>query len=126
VMGYPVGFDFRAEAGGEVYEMGDSVPAGDGPELVVEIPTIYQLDPALDPPDIYGRILKAEADGSWSVVDEGTQALRAAVGAGAYRAEIRLTPHHLLPWLGDKPDHDIPDKYLRELPWIYSNPIYVE
>ena len=126
VMGYPVGFDFRAEASGAVFEMGDSVPAGDGPELVLQIPTIYRLDPALDPPEIVGRILKAEADGSWSEIDRGTQDLRVGVTAGAYRAEVRMVPVHLLPWLGDKPAYDIPDKYLTELPWIYANPIYVE
>jgi len=126
VMGYPVGFDFRAEAGGDTFEMGDSAPAGDGPELVLQIPTVYRLDPALDPPEVFGRILRAEADGSWSEVTRGTQDLRVPVGAGAYRAEIRVVPHHLLPWLGDKPDYDIPDKYMKEFPWIYSNPIYVE
>lgn len=124
-LGYPVGFDFFAEQAGAIHEMGDTI-SGQGVELVLALPSVYRLDPALDPPAIRGLILRAEADGSWSEVASSTTDLRSPVGPGAYRAEVRMVPHHLLPWLGDKPDYDIPDKFMRELIWVYSNPIYVE
>jgi hypothetical protein len=124
-LGYPVGFDFRAEQAGATFEMGDTV-SGQGTELALTLPSVFRLDPALDPPVIRGLILRAEADGTWSEVAGGTDDLRVAVGPGAYRAEVRMLPRHLLGWLGDKPDYDIPGKLMRELIWVYSNPIYVE
>jgi hypothetical protein len=77
------------------------------------------------PPAIRGRILRAEPDGSWTELASSRQDIRLPVGPGTYRAEVRQVPHHLRPWLGDKPDYDIPDKLIRELPWIYANPITV-
>lgn len=124
-LGYPLGFDFFAETTGAVYEMGALVPAAESPELVLQLPTVYRLDPQLDPPAVRGRILRAEPDGSWTELASSRQDIRLPVGPGSYRAEVRQVPHHLRPWLGDKPDYDIPDKLIRELPWIYANPITV-
>jgi len=122
-LGYPVGFDFRAEAGGRVHEMGDSVPSS-GVELVLHLPHVYRLDPELDPPDITGRILRATAEGEWEEVASGSDDLREQIEQmerGVYRAEVRMVPHHLRQWLGTEPD-----EFVKELIWVYSNPIYVE
>jgi len=42
----------------------------------------------------------------------------AVPGPGAYRVEVGIVPRHLAPWLGGV-------EYLREVPWIYANPIRV-
>ena len=42
--------------------------------------------------------------------------------AGAYRAEVRLTPTHLAPYLGPEASAAL----LRTpVVWIYANPVYV-
>ena len=125
-LGYPVGFDFHAEAGGAFFEMGDSVDPASGVELVLQLPQVYLLDPRLTPPDINGRILRATPEGEWELIDQGTSDLRTAVSAGVYRAEVRMVPYHLEPWMGDFPEHDIPQRFMVDTIWIYSNPIYVE
>ncbi len=43
------------------------------------------------------------------------------MGPGVYRAEVRLTAHHLQPWLGE-----LAGQYLDERLWVYSNAIHVE
>lgn len=117
VLGTPVGFDFRAEAGGDIYEMGDTAPAG--AEIVVARPTVYGWDGAVEATT---TLLRVTAGGTEEVVSvEGDELRFTADEAGAYRAAIHLRPTHLLPYLGEDPsafDHD----YV----WIYANPIFVE
>jgi hypothetical protein len=43
-----------------------------------------------------------------------------ATTPGVYRAEIRIVPEHLRPWLGLRAD-----LFVVERIWVYSNPIYV-
>lgn len=117
-LGYPVGFDFHAEAGGTIYEMGDNPP--DGAELIVVLPEVYKLDPEVTPPAVTGHILKAKDDGTWEEVESGDGDLTYTAGPGVYRAEVRSTPLHLKEWLGSDSR-----KWLVEYVWIYSNPIYV-
>jgi hypothetical protein len=117
-LGYPVGFDFHGEAGGNVYEMGDHPP--DGVELIVTLPEVYKLDPDATPPTVTGRILKARDDGTWEEVDSGDGDLACTAGPGVYRAEVRTVPRHLKEWLGSESR-----RWLVEYIWIYSNPIYV-
>ncbi|GAB4307311.1 MAG: hypothetical protein Kow0090_22200 [Myxococcota bacterium] len=117
-LGYPVGFDFHAEANGEIYEMGDNIAAEEA-TLKVTLPYVYRLNPTAGKPDIRGRILRA-ADGEWEEVGSGEDDFSVAVGKGAYRAEIRITPEHLREWLGARPDD-----YIKDTIWVYSNPIYV-
>jgi hypothetical protein len=119
-LGYPMGFDYHATRGDDVYEMGDSVKVADGTTLHVTLPRVHNPDPANGLPGIRGRILKATEQG-WVEVTSFTQDLSiAAPGKGVYRAEVRMTPNHLRPWAGTEAD-----KYLGEKVWIYSNPIYV-
>lgn len=121
VFGYPIGFDFFAEAGATRYEMGDEVPAAPAPTLRLVLPAVHHLDPAGPQPAIRGRILRAAAGGTWEEVAAGVEDLSYVVAAeGVYRAEVRITPEHLRPWLGLRAD-----LYVVERPWIYANPIYV-
>jgi hypothetical protein len=41
-------------------------------------------------------------------------------GPGVYRVEVWITPRHLVPYLGDRPDLSE-----RELPWLYSGAVFV-
>ena len=118
-LGYPVGFDFHALLGETVYEMGDHAPADTQVDLIVTLPKVHRLHPLGEQPTISARILKAD-DGEWVEIATGMENLRESVGAGAYRAEIRIVPEHLRPWLGPEADD-----YMMDYPWIYSNPIYV-
>jgi hypothetical protein len=121
VLGYPVGFDYHAEAAGQVIEMGAEARAVDAPELVVVPPQVRELDPALPPPSLTLRILRAD-EGGWSVVAEssGEELRHTVTAAGAYRAEVRMRPHHLSYWLSSYADLADAD-----FVWIYGNPIYV-
>jgi hypothetical protein len=127
LMGYPEGFDYVAEKTAGVAEMGDEVSLADAPELVVKRPKILHVDPAAPAPEMTLRILKA--DGSeWTEVASGDADLRfTPTEPGAYRAEVRMIPHHM----GDHLRADAEFLLERFGPsfdgwvWIYANPIYV-
>ena len=122
VMGTPQGFDFRAEAGGKVLEMGAEVSASAAPELVVTLPSVLGLLAMATPPDLDLRLLHVDTAGLEKVVAQGKSTLRfKPTAAGAYRAEVYMSPRHLAPYLGPTPS-----KYIKRLVWIYSNPIYVK
>jgi hypothetical protein len=117
VLGTPVGFSFSA---GDV-EMGGEVAPGT--TLIAVTPSVHALAAGLPAPVLRTRILRARADGGADVVAEGTGVVEAvAAEAGAYRAEVRMTPRHLAPYLGSLG----PAYSEREVVWIYSNPIYVD
>jgi hypothetical protein len=121
VLGFPLGFDFRAESGAEIYEMGESASLASGVELVVTAPSLEQLDPSVTPPELTLKILKAR-DGGWDTLAEGPSDLTIAVTEpGAYRAEVRMKPRHLLRYLSSYAD--LAEK---EFVWIYANPIYLK
>ncbi len=114
--GSPVGFTFTA---GDVH-MGDTAAAG--AELVVTRPSLPDDHPQEPAPAVRIRILRAEAGGAVEVAaGEGTELRHVADTPGAYRAEVRILPEHARPYLGR-----LDDELLRELVWVYSNPIYVE
>jgi hypothetical protein len=121
VLGYPLGFDWYAESGGAVVEMGGEVDLSDRPVLVVKIPALEALDPKAEAPRLRARVLRA-IEGGFEEVAAGTEALRVEVDRpGAYRAEIRMEPRHLRGQMGDYAAMFAE----RELPWIYGNAIYV-
>src|SRR5262249_32433162 len=107
-------FDFRADAGTQVFEMGDSAPLG--AQLTVESPAI--------PPKstLRVRILRAAEGGAVEVAsgDGKTPLHFVADTAGAYRAEVHMTPNHLNTFMKGSVDD-----LLHEMVWIYSNAIYV-
>ena len=119
-LGYPLGFDFHAEADATIYEMGEEVPAGGTVTLTVTRPTVWHLDPDGPQPVITCRLLRAETGGVWQEVDSAEGDLHYTASPGVYRAEVRILPNHLRPWLGQDPD-----RFLAERVWIYANPIYV-
>lgn len=120
-LGYPVGFDFHAQVGARIYEMGDEVPASSAVTLRLTLPTVFGLKPGGANPVLKGRILRALASGEWEEVKAGTGTLSFAATTGVYRAEVRMVPHHLRDWLGTRPAD-----FLKEYVWIYGNPIYVK
>ena len=120
VMGYPEGFDYHAEAGGQIYEMGAELPVGGGVALVVTRPTVRELDASLPEPEITLRLLRAAEDG-WQVIASGEETLSKTVSEpGAYRAEVRMKPLHLRRWLSS-----YADLAEQDFPWIYANAIYL-
>jgi hypothetical protein len=118
-LGYPAGFDFYAEEGDRVEEIGGEVATG--AVLVVKMPAVQSIDPKLEQPILRARILRAIEGGFEEVAASSEGELRYLVErSGAYRAEIRMEPRHLSGWLGD---YRVLAR--REVPWVYANPIYV-
>ena len=61
------------------------------------------------------------SDGAWiEVATSPDPIVHDVTTPGAYRAEIRIIPHHLVYWGGADPS-----LWIEERPWIYSNVIYV-
>jgi hypothetical protein len=118
--GIPMGFDFRAEVGTDLHEMGAQLPLAPAVRLVAETPRVYGRVPAGSEPTLTTRILRAIPDG-WEVLASGSGQVHLDVQQpGAYRAEVRIVPNHLVPWLGEDPAAG-----LVEHTWVYSNSIYV-
>jgi len=122
VFGTPSEFAFSAVLGGSEHGMGDELEVNkDAPvTLSVKRPRIRNLDPTGPQPDMVLRILRATS-GGWEEVQKTTGSTLdyRAEQPGAYRAEVRIKPNHLAPFLpGAK-------KLIGYRPWIYSNPIYL-
>lgn len=118
ILGTPAGFDLHAKQGDATIELGGT--AAPGASIHVRAPTVLNPDPAVSPPDISMRLLRV-TPGKTEVVGEGPAIDLESAEPGAYRAEVRITPHHLRPYLGDTPE-----TYLRTYLWVISNPIYIE
>ncbi len=120
--GIPEGFDFTAETkGGVVAEMGETSVAAEA-TLKVSIPHLLGGNPSwAEPPDIYARLIRAQAPEGVVVAEGGEDLTLADPKPGAYRVEITLVPHHLAPYLGADPA-----MYMNEVIWIYSGAIHLE
>ncbi len=118
-LGVPLGFDFVARDGAIDREMGDTVALG--AVLEVTTPTVRDLDPTAPAPTITTRLLRAREDGWDEVASTREPTLRfVTTQPGAYRAEVRLVPSHLRPFMGQRLD------FIRESrPWVLSNAIWV-
>lgn len=119
--GYPKGFDFHAEAGSRVAEMGDDIDLAANPTLKVGMPVVRGLDPSKEPPLLEARILRATSAGFDEVASGDGDIAYTPTITGAYRAEIRIVPTHLREFLNGDADTLLAHDY----PWIYSNAIYV-
>jgi hypothetical protein len=119
VLGSPVGFDFVADDGGTIREMGDEAPVG--ATLRLTRPSLPAEVPQAEAPEITLRILRAASGGAVEVAT-GTGPLLEHVitEPGAYRAEVRVVPRHAAPYLGR-----FAGELVREVPWVYGNPIHV-
>lgn len=119
LLGYPTGFDFHAQDGDDVVEIGGVAAAG--ARLVVKMPRVLLLDDAAEPPALTARILRATPDGFVEVA-AGDGDLDVVVDEpGAYRAEVRMVPFHLRAALVD----DARRVLDRDFVWIYANAIRV-
>lgn len=119
IFGFPMGFDFFAEHAGETFEMSDEAPVG--ATLRVARPELPESFPAEPAPVIEVRLLRAEAGGAVEVASSSEGDVEHIVTSpGVYRAEVRITPHHVGPYLGD-----LAERLVRQLPWVYANPIYI-
>jgi hypothetical protein len=129
ILGVPAGFEFYAGEGGAAVEMGGAAPAG--ASLHARAPSVLDLDPAVDPPEIAMRLLRVTDAGAEVVAESaslgGAEAVSGAAidvdaaSPGPHRVEVRIVPRHLRPYLGPAPD-----TYIKSYPWVISNPIYVE
>ncbi|MBI2378947.1 MAG: hypothetical protein HYV07_33440 [Deltaproteobacteria bacterium] len=120
VMGYPLGFDFHAEDGSELVEMGGEAHLG--ARLVARLPSVQDLDPTQRAPELFARILRAREGGFDEVARAQGDATFTVTSTGAYRAEVRMKPRHLERMLGRYRQ----DAVFTERVWVYSNPIYVK
>ncbi|TVR03499.1 MAG: hypothetical protein EA398_04785 [Deltaproteobacteria bacterium] len=121
-LGIALGFDYHATRGEDLWEMGARIPLDPGAvTLHVAVPTLHgAMHEDMEPPEITARILRAHDD-DWVVVAEGAESFSAEVtDPGVYRVDVRMVPHHLRGWLGSKAD-----EYIRDVVWVYSNPIFV-
>jgi len=120
MLGYPEGFDFHATSGTSAFEMGDEASLSDSVTLNLSLPALRELDPMVTPPVLRGRVLRA-VPGGWEQVEASESDISIEIAQpGAYRAEIRMTPTHLAPYMSAY-GHLAEREYV----WIYSNPIYV-
>jgi hypothetical protein len=120
VLGYPTGFDFHAQDGDDVVEIGGR--AAPGAHLVVKMPRVRMLDDDAEPPTLTARILRATPEGFVEVA-AGAGDLDVVVDEpGAYRAEIRMVPLHLRAALAD----DARSVLARDYVWIYANAIRLD
>ena len=95
LLGYAEGFDFVGQ-GETLAEMGDEVRLGDRVTLSVTQPQVRHLDQEVEMPALRTRLLRATEAG-WVEVAAGPGDLRVEVTEpGAYRAEVRMQPRHLL------------------------------
>jgi hypothetical protein len=119
VFGTPMGFDFVADDAGTIREMGDDAAVGAKLRLVrPSLPEGFPNDP---PPVIAMRIVRSTPDGAVEVAaGSGDLLEHVTTEPGAYRAEVRMIPEHARPALGERAD-----ALIREVPWVYSNPIFV-
>jgi hypothetical protein len=122
LLGTPIDFEVRAVSSERVVELGDTIEVDRDARFEVNFPTIHELSPLLPAPELHGRVLRIDATGAHEVAAGTGPTLSAPIDEpGAYRVEITMTPRHLGPYLGRLGT----DYASHELPWIYTNPIYV-
>ncbi|MER2566680.1 MAG: hypothetical protein ABTQ32_38510 [Myxococcaceae bacterium] len=121
-LGSPEGFDFFASEGTVTKEMGDTTRIAAGTVLEVKTPRVRDLDPAAPAPTITTKLFRAK-EGGWDEVASTTEPTLRFVPSqpGAYRAEVRIVPTHLRPFIGKRNDFIRADR-----PWVMANAIWVE
>lgn len=115
VFGSPVGFDFTADG---TIEMGEDAPLG--ATLSVLAPRLPDGWPSDPPPILTVHLLRSSAEGAVEVARGSGDLTHVATEPGAYRVEVRMIPEHARPALGNRAE-----LLLREVTWVYSNPIFV-
>ncbi|MBX3272779.1 MAG: hypothetical protein KF729_21130 [Sandaracinaceae bacterium] len=115
VFGSPVGFDFTADA---TFEMGETAPRG--ATLSVVAPRLPDGWPSDPPPALRVVLLRATPTGAVEVARGEGDLSYVASEPGAYRVEVHMSPEHARAALGSRAE-----RLLREVPWVYSNAIFV-
>lgn len=125
-LGTPGGFSFHARtADGRAFEMGSTVRLADTPSLVLRAPTLHMAAADATPPRVTMVLYRAEAE-RWAVQQRWENP--GAMGeitvpvttAGVYRVEVRMVPEHARAYLPGM------EQLVRDVPWIYGNPIRVQ
>ncbi len=122
-VGTPDQFSFTAVSDTVTYPMGSRVARDrtGSVRLAASLPILREWNPASPYPELSIRLLKATEEGWQEVARESGKPLDYLVtDPGVYRAEVRIVPHHLREFLPKM------RRLIRELPWVYSNPIYVD
>ncbi|MDP8257068.1 MAG: hypothetical protein P9M14_15080 [Candidatus Alcyoniella australis] len=119
-LGFPIGFDFRAQDAKGVYEMGQEVPWSEGLTISVSLPEPFYIDPNGPQPEVSLELVRIDELGSEVVASSDTQIEYQVEGPGVFRAVAHIVPLHLIPFLGTSPE-----LFIRDYPWIYANPIYI-
>lgn len=118
------GFRFNIASGGaRSIADGSTVALSSSPVLEVTAPRVLGLDPSLPTPAIRVRVFKADASAAtgWTEVASDSRELRFTVTEpGVYRAQADITPHHARPYLPRL------ERYIHEVPWIYSGAVRVQ
>jgi hypothetical protein len=119
--GTPKELQYHAMKGGKMYGMGETVALTQGGQvhLLLKCPEIVGVQ-ASSLPERNLVILRATADG-WKEVARSRDAdlHYTTAEAGTYRGEVRMHPTHLARYLFGA------NRLIRDVPWIYANPIYV-
>ncbi|HYD48024.1 MAG TPA: hypothetical protein VEB21_06745 [Terriglobales bacterium] len=121
ILGYPRGFDYHASAGEQIAEMGDEIALSSNPTLKVAAPEVRGLDRSAPAPELEVRLLRAIEGGFEEVASGPADIEFTPTVAGAYRAEVRMVPHHLRDFMSTDAASLLGHDYV----WIYSNAIYV-
>jgi hypothetical protein len=125
-LGTPVGFSCAARTrDGMSHEMGSTVRMADAPSLVLRGPALHAPLAGAPTPRVEMRVYRAEGD-RWTMAQRWEDP--AAMGdiqwvipaAGVYRVEVRMVPEHARAYLPGM------EQLVRDVPWIYGNPIRVE
>lgn len=120
-MGYAQGFDFHALEAGEARELGAEVSLARGVTLHATMPTVQNLDPAADAPQLE-LVLWRAIEGGWERAASTTEAALAFTPTqpGAYRVEVRMAPRHLKGFVGSRL------ALVRTArPWVLTSALYV-
>ena len=92
-----------------------------GAVLRVTRPGLPEGFPSDPPPALSVHLLRAAEGGAVEVASGAGPTLEhVAALPGAYRVEVRMVPEHARPYLGR-----FADELVREVVWVYSNPIHV-
>lgn len=116
--GTPSGFDFHLRDGEVTVEMGQTAAYRPGQRVVALAPAVHRRPSGLPEPEIRLRLYRIDGRGRRVIADRRGSLETEVPGPGTYRVEVGIVPRHLTPYLGDAAG-----RYLREVPWVYSNPI---
>lgn len=123
LFGSPVGFDFHVEgADGEQVGMGGTLDTGGDASTARIVATVPEalLGDELNSPPVTLELYRVTSEGSQVIAQSDVGIDMEAPGPGRYRLEVSMVPSHLAPYVVGY------EQMIRELPWIYSNPITIE